>query len=88
MLADLGQEADEVAVAGVEADPDPGQVRALRQRVDGHHAVDPVLEERRRRAVPGELGVALVGEDRDAVGPAPRGRPARSVRARSGWTGC
>ena len=71
MLAHGAEELDQLGVAGVEADPDAGQVRALGERVHGHHAVGAVLEHRARRAVPGELGVALVGEHRHAVGPAP-----------------
>jgi len=31
-------------VAGVEPDPQSGQVRPLGQRVDGEHAVETVLE--------------------------------------------
>ena len=89
MLAHLLQVVHQLGVAGVEADPQAGQVRALRQRVHRDHAVEPVLEDRARRPVPGELDVALVAEDRDAVAPAPRrgraevveraGRVARAV---------
>ena len=38
VLAHLGQVAHELGVAGVEAGPGAGQVRALRQRVHGEHA--------------------------------------------------
>ncbi len=66
-------------VAGVEPDPHPRQVRALRQRVQRQHPVGAVLDDARRRALPGELGVALVGEHRHvhAPGPTPRPRPGR-----------
>ena len=80
MLAHGAEELDQLGVAGVEADPDAGQVGALGEGVHGDHAVGAVLEHRAGRAVPGELGVALVGEHGDAVGPPPgrlrtRGRP-------------
>ena len=39
VLAHVAEELDQLGVAGVEADPDAGQVGALGQRVDGHHAV-------------------------------------------------
>ena len=65
---------DQIGVAGVEADPDAGQVRPLRQRVHGDHAVEPVLEDRAAAALPRELDVALVGEHRHVVGAAPRRR--------------
>ena len=90
MLAHGPQELDQLGVAGIEADADAGQVRALGQRVHGHHAVGAVLEHRAGRAVPGELGVALVGEHRDAVRPAPGrlraevAQAARRVRRRVG----
>ena len=79
MLAHLLQVGDQLAIAGVEADPQAGQVGALRERVDGDHAVEPVLEDRARRSFPGELAVALVAEDRDPSRPAPRRRRAEVV---------
>ena len=78
----------QLGVAGEEADPHPGQVRPLRQRVHGHHALQARLEDRTGRALPGELGVALVGEDRHPVPASPGGRrgqvgqPARRVGRR------
>ena len=77
----------DVGVAGVEADPDAGQVGPLRERVDGHHAVDPVVEDRRGRPPgPGELGVALVGEHGHAPRPSPGGGGAE-VGERAGGVG-
>ena len=45
MLADDPQEVDQFGVAGEEADPHPGQIGALRQRVHGHHAFEPALQD-------------------------------------------
>ena len=87
MLAHVEQEPDQFGVPGVEAHPHAGQVGALGQRVDRHHAVDAGGEHGRRRAVPGELGVALVGEHRDAVArPQPR-PPPRSLSRPVGFDG-
>ena len=52
VLAHLAQVADELAVAGDEPGPQPGHVRALRQRVDDEHAVGC----RRASAVTGAAG--------------------------------
>ncbi len=68
-----GQVADKLGVAGEEADPHPGEVRSLRERVDRYEPVEPVLEHRPAGAVPGELRIALVGEDRHAVRAPPGG---------------
>ena len=46
VLAHLLQVVDELGVAGVEPDANPGQVRSLRQRVDGDDAVGAVLQDR------------------------------------------
>ncbi len=73
VLAHLRQVAHQVAVTGVEPGPHPGQVGALRQGVGRQHPVGPVLEDRARPTVPGELGVALVGQHRHVAGPAPGG---------------
>ena len=73
VLAHGPQELDQLGVPGVEADAHAGQVRALGERVHRHHAVASVLEHRAGRAIPGELGVALVGEDRNAVRTPPGG---------------
>ena len=73
MLAHGPEELDQLGIPGVEADPHAGQVRALGERVHGDHAVGTVLQHRPRRAVPGELGVALVGEQGNAVRPPPGG---------------
>ena len=81
VLADLGEVGDQLPVAGVEPGPRPGQVRSLRQRVDGQHAVGAVFEDRARRAVPGELDVALVGQHGHAVGPPPGRDRAEVVEA-------
>ena len=77
VLPDLGQVAHQLRVAGVEAGPGAGQVRALRQRVHREHAVGAVLEDRAGRAVPRELHVALVAEHRHAVGTTPGGGSAK-----------
>ncbi len=71
MLTHRPQELDELGVAGIEADAHAGQVRAFGEGVDRDHAVAPALQDRTRRPVPGELGIALVGEHGDRVGPAP-----------------
>ena len=88
MLAHLLQVGDELGIPGVEAGAEAGQVRPLRQRVDGDHAVESVLEDRAGRTVPRELAAALVAEHRDPVRATPlrRGRqvvegPSRVGRA-------
>ena len=96
VLAHLGEILHQVAVTGVEAEPQSGQVGALGQRVHRDHAVDTVFEDgpsgrhrlHRRFTAPGELGVALIGEHRNTVLPAPtRGRTEIVERA-SGVSGC
>ena len=73
VLAHLGEEANELGVADVEASAQAGQVRPLRERVHGDHPVETVLDDRVPRSGPRELDVALVAEHGDAVGPAPCG---------------
>ena len=72
MAPDAAEELHQLGIAGVEAHPHAGQVRSLGERVDRHHPVEAVLEDRAGRPGPGELGVALVGEDRHAPRPSPR----------------
>ncbi len=83
VLADLLQVVDEFGVAGVETDANPGQVGTLRQRVHGDDTVGAVLQDRPRRALPGELHVALIGEHRHVVDATPGGDGAEVV-ARAG----
>ena len=87
VLAHLLEVADEIGVAGVEADPDAGQVRALRQRVHGDDAVEAVLAGSSPAAAPRELDVALVGEHRHVVAPAPGGGGGEVVEAPVGLLG-
>src|SRR5205823_14174733 len=49
VLADLAEVGDQLAVAGDEPGTEAGHVRALRQRVDRQHAVDPGGERGDRR---------------------------------------
>ena len=52
--------------------------------MDGHDAVQPVLEDGAGWTVPRELAVALVAEDRYAAGPAPRRRRRQVVESPGG----
>ena len=72
VLSQFGQISDEIAVTGVETCPHPCQIRSLRERVHGQHAIGAVFEDRRSGAGPRELDVALVGDDRDSVRTSPR----------------
>ena len=85
MAAHAAEELHQIGVAGEETHPHAGQVRALGERVDGHHAVEAGLQHRPGRAVPGELGVALVGEHGNPVGSAPLRSAAGRPGPRSGW---
>jgi hypothetical protein len=89
VLAHLLEVLDEVPVARIEADAETGEVRPLRERVDGDDTVTAGLEDRPRRAVPRELRVALVAEHRDPVAttPTPLRRRGRSAPGR-GSRGC
>ena len=73
VLAHLGEVAHERGVTGVDAGSHARQVRPLRQGVDREDALRPVLEDRPRRAIPGELHVALVGEHGHPARRPPRG---------------
>ena len=84
VLADLLQVAHQVAVAGVEADPHPGEVRPLGKGVHGDHPVEAVFQDAATATGPGELHVALVGEDRHAVVTPPTGHCPEVVDA-PGW---
>ena len=64
---------DQRGIAGVEADPHAREVRTLRQAVHREHTVEPAGEDRVR--LRGELDVALVARNDDAVGAAPLGDP-------------
>ena len=87
VAADRGKVRDEVRIAREESDPEPGEIRPLRERVDGDHAFGPMGEDRPPGAVPGELDVALVGEDRHAPRPSPRGRGRHVLELTSGVAG-
>ena len=95
MLAHLAEVPDELGVAGDEAGPQAGHVRALRERVHREHAVEAGVQHRGRvgrRAVGvvGELGVALVARDDDAALARPgddRGDASRPIVAPVGLPG-
>ena len=83
VLAHLAQVVHELGVAGVEADPRAGEVVPLGQRVHGEHAGRCRCAGRSSaRSGPGELGVALVGEHRDAALAPPPGGGVRGRAAR------
>ena len=41
VLAHLGEVCHEFGITGVRTYAKPGQIRTLRQRVDGHHTIEP-----------------------------------------------
>ena len=46
VLAHLLEVADELGITGIEADPDAGKIRTLRQRVHRHEPVEARLQDR------------------------------------------
>ena len=67
MLAQPRQVPDKISVPGEETGPQPREIRPFRKRVDRDDSLGAVLEDRAAGPGPGELYVALVGEDRHTV---------------------
>ena len=87
VLAHLAEVVDQIGITGVEADPRAGEVVALGQRVHGQDPARSLTQDRRGGARVGELGVALVGQDGDVVGPSPGRRRGQVVQLAGGVRG-